>query len=245
MALRRFFSTRGHSNRTIHSDNGTNFVGARSELKRGIQRLNRQQIINKMSPKGIEWIHAPPLASHQGGIYEAIIRLVYKTMDAIMSDNKTRTLSDEGLVTLFKEIEYILNCRPLTRVNSNPNDVDTLSPIMLLTGATAPGLPSDVFVGSDSMRSAWRSCRFQINEFWKRWQREYLQLLQRRQKWLVPQRNFKNHDFVLLQDDDLPRNLWSKGLIIEAFLDRDIRKLCLLEGDIDESSASFKAQLDC
>ena len=54
MALRRFLSTRGHSTRVIFSDNGTNFVGARSELQRGIQRLNQRQLINELSPKGID-----------------------------------------------------------------------------------------------------------------------------------------------------------------------------------------------
>ena len=257
MALRRFLSTRGHSTKTIYSDNGTNFVGAKSELQRGIQRLNQSQIKNELSPKGVEWKHAPPLASHQGGIYEAIIRLVRKAMDSLMADRKLRSLTDEGLMTLLKEIEYILNCRPLTAVSSNPDDLETLSPIMLLTTSMSPGLPPDVFVGSDGMRSSWRACQLQTDEFWKRWQSEYLQLLQRRQKWLTPQRNFKRDDLVLLLDEDQPRNMWPKGLVVEVFPDRDglvrrvkvrvasgkvfmrdIRKLCLLESEIDELSAS-------
>ena len=251
MALRRFLSTRGHSTSVIFSDNGTNFVGARSELQRGIQRLNRQQIINELSPKGIQWNHAPPLASHQGGVYEAIIRLVRKALESLMSDRKLRKLTDEGLVTLLKEVEYILNCRPLTRVSACPEDMETLSPIMLLTGSAAPGLPPDVFFSSDDMRSSWRACQYRIDEFWRRWQREYLHLLQRRQKWIEPQRNFKEGDLVLLVDEDRPRNSWPKGLVEEVYPDRDnlvrrakvrvasgktfvrdIRKLCLLEGEI-------------
>ena len=257
MAFRRFLSTRGHQTRVVHSDNGTNFVGARSELQRGIKRLNQQQIVNELSPNGIEWKHAPPLASHQGGIYEAIIRLVRKAMDSLMSDRKMRTLTDEALVTLLKEVEFILNNRPLTQVASDPDAMETISPIMLLTGSIAPGLPPDVFTGSDGMRSSWRACQLQIDEFWRRWQMEYLQLLQRRQKWLVPERNFKQNDLVLLLEEGQPRNLWPKGLIVEVFPDcdnlvrrvrvktasgktfmRDIRKLCLLEGEVDAASAS-------
>ena len=151
MVLRRFLSARGHSTHTIFSDNATNFVGARSKLQRGLQRLNHQQIIQELSPKGIKWIHASPLASHQGGIYESIIRLVRKAMDSLMSDRKMKTLTDEGLVTILKEIEYILNCRPLTRVNTSPQDMETLSPIMLLTGSLAVGLPSDVFATTDGI----------------------------------------------------------------------------------------------
>ena len=257
MVLRRFLSTRGYSTHTIFCDNGTNFVGARSELQRGLQRLNRQQIIQELSPKGIEWVHAPPLASHQGGIYESIIRLVRKAMDSLLSDRQIRTLTDEGLVTVLKEIEYILNCRPLARVSTSPEDMETLSPIMLLTGSLATGLPPDVFVSSDSMRSSWRACQLQIDQFWKRWQSEYLQLLQRRQKWLMPERNLKKNDLVLIKDEDQPRNFWPKGLVVEVFPDRDglvrrakirlatgkiylrdIRKLCLLEGDIDDANTT-------
>ena len=235
----------------------TNFVGARSELQRGLQRLNRQQIIQELSPKGIEWVHAPPLASHQGGIYESIIRLVRKAMDSLLSDRQIRTLTDEGLVTVLKEIEYILNCRPLARVSTSPEDMETLSPIMLLTGSLATGLPPDVFVSSDSMRSSWKACQLQIDQFWKRWQSEYLQLLQRRQKWLMPERNLKKNDLVLIKDEDQPRNFWPKGLVVEVFPDRDglvrrakirhatgkiylrdIRKLCLLEGDIDDANTT-------
>ena len=97
MALRRFLSIRGHSTRTIHSDNGTNFVGARQELVRGVQRLNQQKIINELSPQSIKWVHAPPLASHQGGIYEAVIRLVQKTIASLMAERHLRILTDEGV----------------------------------------------------------------------------------------------------------------------------------------------------
>ena len=257
MVLRRFLSTRRYSTHTIFCDNGTNFVGARSELQRGLQRLNRQQIIQELSPKGIEWVHVPPLASHQGGIYESIIRLVRKAMDSLLSDRQIRTLTDEGLVTVLKEIEYILNCRPLARVSTSPKDMETLSPIMLLTESLVTGLPPDVFVSSDSMRSSWRACQLQIDQFWKRWQSEYLQLLQRRQKWLMPERNLKKNDLVLIKDEDQPRNFWPKGLVVEVFPDRDglvrrakirlatgkiylrdIRKLCLLEGDIDDANTT-------
>ena len=117
MALRRFLSTRGHSTRVIFSDYDTNFVVARSELHRGIQRLNQRQIINELSSKGIDWRDAPPLANNQG-VYEAIIRLVRKVVGSLLSDRKLRTLTDEGLVTLLKEVEYILNCRPLTHVGT-------------------------------------------------------------------------------------------------------------------------------
>ena len=251
MAMRRFLAVRGHGTRIIYSDNGTNFTGASAELKRGLKRLNDHKITNELAPCGIEWKHTPPLASHQGGIYEAIIRLVRKTMASMVADRHLRTLTDEGLLTLFKEIECILNNRPLTRVATELGDVEALTPSMLLTGSVCPGLPNDVFLTSDSMRSSWRACQFQADEFWRRWRAEYLPLLQRRQKWLAPQRNFKVGDLVLLVEESPHRNLWPKGVVEEVLPDRDdivrrvkvrtadqktflrdIRKLCFLENDM-------------
>ena len=51
MAFRRFLSVRGHTTRIIYSDNATNFVGARLELRRGAERLCQHKIINELAPR--------------------------------------------------------------------------------------------------------------------------------------------------------------------------------------------------
>ena len=108
MALRRFLAVRGASTKTIYCDNATNFIGAQAELKRGLKRLRAREIVNELSPRGIQFRHSPPLASHQGGAWEAIVRLVRKAMTALTADKYYRTLRDEELLTLFKEIECII-----------------------------------------------------------------------------------------------------------------------------------------
>ena len=254
MAFRRFLSVRGDTTRVMYSDNGTNFVGANSQLQKGLKRIDQHRIVNELAPRGIEWKHAPPLASHQGGIYEAMIRLVRKNMNLIMADKRLRTLTDEGLQTLLKEIEHILNCRPLTELTDEVENTTALTPMMLLSGCVDPGYPPDVFLDSDGMRSSWRACQLQADVFWDRWRSEYLHLLQRRQKWLTPQRNLCVGDLVLLVDENAHRNIWPKGVIEEVFPDRDgmvrrvrvrtgkqkiftrdVRKLCLLECETDST----------
>ena len=49
-------------------------------------------------------------------------------MNAMMDDCHFPTLADKGLLTLVKEIKFILNCRPLTRVSADPEDFRALSP---------------------------------------------------------------------------------------------------------------------
>ena len=220
MAFRRFLSVRGDTTRVMYSDNGTNFVEANSQLQKGLKRIDQRRIVNELAPRGIEWKHAP-LASHQGGIYEAMIRLVRKNMNLIMADKRLRTLTDEGLQTLLKKIEHILNCRPLTELTDEVENTTALTPMMLLSGCVDPGYPPDVFLDSDGMRSSWRACQLQADVFWDRWRFEYLHLLQRRQKWLTPQRNLCVGDLVLLVDENAHRNIWPKGVIEEVLPDRD------------------------
>ena len=76
-ALRRFISRRGRP-RTISSDNGTNFVGARNKIEE-IQKLLRStehngQDHNFLTKREIIWKFIPPLSPHFGGIWEAAVK---------------------------------------------------------------------------------------------------------------------------------------------------------------------------
>ena len=82
--------------------------------------------------------------------------------------------------------------------------------------------------------------------FWKRWSKEYLPLLQSRQKWTTIRRNLAVGDIVLVSAENSPRNSWPLGRVVEVFadkkglvrrtrvkvkgavLERPIDKLCLL-----------------
>ena len=119
--------------------------------------LDRRKVIDDLATRGIVWRHSPPLASHQGGVFESIIRLVRKTMTGLMEDRYWRTLSDDQLLTLAKEIEHILNCRPLTRSSLDPDDLSAISPMTILTSCLAPATSPDVFHDSGGLRLNWRA----------------------------------------------------------------------------------------
>ena len=70
MALRRFRSRRGNP-KTMRSDNGTNFVGAKRELEEALKSLNRERNTSELAQKGITWCFNPPSSSHMGGIFES------------------------------------------------------------------------------------------------------------------------------------------------------------------------------
>ena len=112
---------------------------------------------------------------------------------------REQTLTDDGLVTLFAEVESVLNGRPLTRCSTDPRDLTCLTPNHLLLLKDQQSLPPGIFSDHDNyVRHRWRQIQYLSNLFWKRWVREYLALLQERQKWLYPKRSVQVDDLVLI-----------------------------------------------
>ncbi|XP_062617169.1 uncharacterized protein LOC134278886 [Saccostrea cucullata] len=212
-ALRHFIARRGQVVR-MRSDNGTNFVGAERKLRSAINELNVSQIEDSMLQKNIDWKFNPPAGSHHRGVWERIIRSVRKTLNSVL---KEQVLDDEGLNTLMCEIESILNGRPITKCSDQHDDLEALIPNYLLIMKAKPNFPPGVFVKEHNYcRRRWKQIQYMANLFWKRWTREYLPLLQERQKWCEEKRNFTVGDIILVVDSNAPRNSWPIGIIQET-----------------------------
>ena len=253
-ALHRFIAVRGRP-KEIWSDNGTNFCGADKELQRSIRELDNKAIKEDMHFKEVEWHSCPipqwklqpPAASHMSGVWERLIRSIRKAMKAVIGDPKA-LIGHETLRTVFAEVTSILNSRPLCPSSDDSSDLDALTPNHLLLQRHNIPVPPGVF-GPDDLysRKQWRHAQFLTSCFWSRWTREYLPLLQARQKWLKPRRNLKEGDMVLIVDNTMPRSKWLLGRVVEILPGRDgyvraaqvktknstlcrpISKLCLLE----------------
>lgn len=214
-ALRRFIARRGQAVE-IHSDNGTNFVGAQRELQEAMKGWNHDQINSCLLQKGIKWNFNPTVVWHFGGIWERLIRSVRKILNSIL---RGQSLDEEGLYTLLCEVKSILNNRPISRASMDVNDLEALTPNHLLLLKTQPFLPPGLFNKDDPYsRRRWRQVQYMADLFWKRWIGEYLLQLQEHQKWLVKKRNFQVGDIVLIVDDTAPRSSWVMGKIIQIIL---------------------------
>ena len=153
------------------SDNGSNFRGAASELKRNLEHLNKKQVIGNLAVIGVEFNFNPPLFSHQVGNFEAIIKPVRKAMTSLNDDQKLRTLTDEGRKTLFCEIQMILNRQPLTKADPYPNNFRALCPQSILIGKH---FLTDVFIPSDDLRASYHFSQAYVEEFLRQFMAEYL-----------------------------------------------------------------------
>ena len=201
-AFRRFASRRGIP-REVWSDNGTNFVGAQREMV-------------KMS---VKWNFNPPHASHMGGVWERLIRIVRKVLTAVLPQGSLHggaSLNDEMIRTIFCEVEQIVNSRPITKVSDDVRDSAALTPNhFLLLNSGSLSVPAE-FSDTDSHRLRWRCVQHFANLFWQKWIKEYLPDLQKRQKWQRPQRNVRVGDVVLVVREGTPRGVWPLALVMSV-----------------------------
>ena len=210
-ALRRFIARRGQV-KEIRSHNGTNFVGTERQLREALDQWNQSAIHNAMLQKNVEWTFNPPASSHHDGVRERHIRTVRSITRNLL---KEQTLNDDCLQTFLCEIGAIVNNRPITKSSDDANDLEALTPNHLLLLKTKPHFPPGVFSKEDTYaRHRWHQVQYMTDLFWKRWLREYLPLLQERQKWLKPRRNFEVCDVALIVDDKSPRNSWPLGRVL-------------------------------
>ena len=245
-ALRRFLATRGNV-RTIRSDGGTNFVGASNELKKAWKEMDHSRIHTLLQSEACDWItweRNPPDASHMGGVWERQIRTVRTILSSLMK-SLNEVLNDEGFHTLIKEVECIVNSRPLSPENVSDPSSEMITPNHLLTLKTKAVLPPPgTFTHSDIYcRRRWRVVQHLANEFWCRWRKEYLSGLQTRQKWSKKTRNFCVGDVVLLKEDNFsPRNRWPTARVIQVFPSEDglVRSVNLMVARPDGKKSTLK-----
>ena len=243
MALMRFCGRRGYPDE-VFCDNGSNIVGVYNELNSEISDWSQDTIHEKLLRLNIDWHFNPPSASHRGGVWERMIRSIRKILHAIMTE---RITTDECLLTYMAEVERIINDRPLTPITSDPNDLEVLTPAHLLLLRRNHGVMGITATG-DPIVKRWKQVTHLSQIFWTRWSKEYLPLLQERQKWCVETRNFAVGDLVLILSDMNERGRWPLGRITKTWISgdnmvrtvevrtansvvvRDIRSVCLLEG---------------
>lgn len=218
-SFRRFISRRGAPSK-VYSDNGTNFVAGERELNNALKVHSRTALPQYASKQHIEWSFNPPGAPHMGGAWERLIGVVKRILKSILI--KATRLNDEILETVLCEAESIINGRPLTKLSDNPDDLGALTPnhlLMLRENVETPlsGNPSDAY------RCRWKHTQHLVGQFWQRWIREYLPLLQKRVKWQDASTDLSVGELVILAEKGLPRCVWPLSRVTEISRGRDGR----------------------
>lgn len=219
-ALKRFFSRRGKS-ATLFSDNATNMVGAKSELKKLSKLVTTPDdtFSAYLTSENVEWKFIPPKSPHFGGLWEAGVKSVkYHLVRAI---GKLK-FNYEEFETIIIQIEGILNSRPITPISSDLDSYEVLTPGHFLIGRSISALPEpDITHLSESRLSRWQRTSKVVQSVWRKWKIDYLNTLQQRSKWMVEKQNLKIGAMVLIKEDFLPCTKWLLGRIVDVFPSSD------------------------
>ncbi|XP_059053098.1 uncharacterized protein LOC131847536 isoform X2 [Achroia grisella] len=210
-ALNRFVSRRGKP-RNILSDNGTNFVGTSNELQRFLHSSN---VASDMVQEGIQFSFAPPYSPHFNGLAEAVVRSMKHHLKRLL---KLTHLTYEEMSTCLTQIEAILNSRPLTPLSSDPCDYSALTPAHLLIGRPLTSIPHPQVADVNITRlDRYHRIEHIKQHFWRRFNIEYVSMLQQKTKWSTSSGNLVLGTLVLIKDKLLPPLLWSLGRVVQVY----------------------------
>ena len=189
------------------------------------------------------WKRNPPLSSNMGGVRECQIWSARAISNSLRKTHGSG-LSDESLQTLLIEAEAIVNSCPLaTDVLNDVTSLAPLGPVNLLTMKSKVVMPPPGHFTSPDWycRKHWRRVQHLSNEFWNQWRKEVLLTLQNCWKWNKQQRNCKDGD-VVLSNEDSERNRWPMAKIVPGNSDSkgDVCSVRILVGAVDKSDESIR-----
>ncbi|CAK1597985.1 unnamed protein product [Parnassius mnemosyne] len=245
-AFKRFIARRGKYSH-IWSDQGSNFIGANRELKDLWQQARLEipgSLSDILAEDGTQWHFNPPYSPNFGGLWEAGVKSIKYHLKRILNSH----LTFEEMSTTLCQIEACLNSRPLCPIDTTDIDsLEILTPGHFLIGEAPINIPEpDLRQIKVNRLSHWQYTQRLLQDFWHRWQNEYLSRLQQRPKWLKHTQEFKIGDIVLIKEENLPPGKWSLGHIVQKhpgpdnicrvyslkcrdkIVKRSVTKLCLL-----------------
>lgn len=211
--LRRFFSYRGYP-KVLLSDNGTQMVGAENELRLMIKGWNVKQLKEFCADRSIKWQFTTPLAPHQNGATEAMVKTVKVALKKAVGD---AVLAPFELHTCLVEIANLVNQRPIGRIPTDPDDGSYLCPNDILLGRATSTVPQGPFRQTKNPYHRFEFCQRIVDSFWKKWSRDVLPQLVPRRKWNTASRNAKVDDYVVVADPNAMRGKWEVGKVVQVF----------------------------
>ena len=207
------FKSRFPGVKEIHSDFGTNFVGAEKLLEAAVDTAKKEK--GEELDLLIKWKRVVPKASHRAGLWERLIKSTKKNLVVLLG--KADIMLDV-FRTVLAQVENIMNHRPITHVANEAGETDPLTPAHFIHARLGVKLtrPYDPLgpVSAEDMRLVHNRSLALIHAFWKRWVDEYILQLRNRQKWLNAKENVKIDQLVMLTDKTKARKDWRLARIV-------------------------------
>ena len=159
-SLKRFTARRGLPN-SIHTDNGTNFVGARNDLQdlyKFLSSTDAQAAIHSfLLSNRVSWHNIPERGPHFGGLWEAAVKSAKHHIKRVVGQQR---LSYEEFATITAQVEVCLNSRPLGGLTSNsPDGISPITPGHFLIGRALQSYPEMSITDDPSLFKKWTLCQ--------------------------------------------------------------------------------------
>ena len=138
--------------------------------------------------QGLQWIFSSADAPWQNGVSEALIKSIKKAITIAIGENVT---AFSELQTVCFEAANLVNERPIGRHPTSPDDESYLCPNDLLLGRSTSRVPSGPFAQTDNPRRRYEFIQKIVDNFWRKWTRDYFSSLIIQQKWHTAKRNLK------------------------------------------------------
>ena len=213
----RFVSTRGIPQCMI-SDNAKSFKKTAEDLNCQITRSPTHEFIED---NNITWLFYLEKSPWWGGFIERMVGSV----KSVLRKTLYRTfLSYDEMTTLLKQLESIVNSRPITQMFDD-EVVEPLTPSHLLIGKRSTQLPTSIqYINNDDERNTYRESVREM--FLQRWKKEYLSQLQEyhistqssKNAEIVPQ---KGEVVIMMEGSLSPRSGWSYAVVLDTYKGRD------------------------
>ena len=228
LGFRRFVSDFGLP-AYIMSDNGKSFECAGRELQ---AILNHPRFQKYLGGRNIRWDHYLEYSPQWGGWIE---KLNHSFKSAIRKVLGGTCVTFMELYTLLKEIQAVMNSRPISYVYDGINEGRAITPSMLHCGKNLTQLPPNMFDYKFDRKNP-MTCRERLKHLEKvktyfrtRWTKEYLAELTEKHANIrrgKPVRQPQVGDIVLVKDGSqtlvkIPRCKWPLGRIVKVHPGRD------------------------
>ena len=160
-----------------------------------------------------------------GGHFERLVRTIKTSLSEAIA---RKIYNVEEFTTIVKEIESIVNMRPLTYQSTESCD-QPLMPSQLLCGRDISIMPPLLQPDTDDSDNESRELRHQyyhisnaLDKFRRRWSSEYLTSLREKHLNLCEQRpmhHLKPGSLVMAKHENLHRYEWPLGKVLRVFTD--------------------------
>lgn len=223
--LKRFAARRGLPSKMV-SDNGKTFKAAAKVIE---SIVSHEEVQRYLSGLGVKWMFNLPKAPWWGGVFERLIQSTKRCLRKIIGQ---ANFSYDELLTAVVEVKSVLNSRPLSYVSVEDLD-EPLTPSHLLSGRRILSLPDHLYcdpeednfdVEPSTLTRRLVHINKTLDQFWKRWRREYLLELRESHRYHRGATNpspVSVGDVVIVHSDNQPRGFWRLGRVEKVLVGRD------------------------